>query len=88
MCTRNNINLSRQVIWETPPFSNERLYIDASPHYLSRYMIKGFIESGNSILKIEYKVIICLRDPIDRAYSHYFHRERRIGKPKFRGSSL
>ena len=78
MCTRNNINLRRQVIWETPPFSNEYLYIDASPHYLSRYMIKGFIESLGRLDSegIEYKVIICLRDPIDRAYSHYFHHVR------------
>ena len=50
---------------------------EASPYYLYYSLVPNRIYSTIP----DVKIIIMLRNPVDRAYSHYFH-EKRLGKEK------
>jgi len=52
------------------PVKNEKAIGDVSPDYL--YFFKNAIPNIRKIL-IDPKIIIILRNPIDRAFSHYLH---------------
>ena len=52
--------------------SGERVYVDASPLYIDD------LENSTSNMKTalaghDVRIVVCLRDPLERAYSHYLH---------------
>lgn len=76
--SRDGILTSRKVRWPKPDFINDKLYIDASPHYLSPAMFPAFFDAIKKLdeKQIQFKVIVTVRNPVDRAYSHFMHHKR------------
>lgn len=50
----------------------DKVLVDASPTYLHNSYVKT-LERIKSSLKKDVKILICLRNPVYRAFSHYIH---------------
>jgi hypothetical protein len=60
------------------PNGNESYLYDPTPSYIRSPMAPKRISEENP----DAKILVCLRDPVDRAFSHYWH-ERSKGKIEF-----
>jgi len=72
-----DVNFSKGLDWYKSQFSHDKVTGEASPYYIFHpHCPKRIFEIIPTV-----KIIAILRNPIDRAYSHYWH-EVRLGKEK------
>ena len=70
-----DINFSKGIQWYKEQFNDERIIGEASPYYIFHPLCPKRIFD----IIPEVKIIVLLRNPVERAYSHYWH-EIRLGK--------
>ena len=81
-CYRGEKLSKRRVKFGDPPFCSGQIF-DASPHYLHDHHFPYF-EDCLLNLKAErrsVKVVVLLRDPVERAISHFAHHKRDGAEP-------
>jgi len=70
-----DVNFSKGLDWYKSQFSHDKVIGEASPYYIFHpHCPKRIFKAIPTV-----KIIAILRNPIDRAYSHYWH-EVRVGK--------
>lgn len=59
--------------WYKSLFDGQGIYFDPTPNYLRSPLAAGRIAGDNP----DAKIIICVRNPIERAFSHYWHEKKK-----------
>jgi hypothetical protein len=77
-----DLNFEKGTRWYTQFFGSEPAYAqkftgEASPYYL----FHPFVPERVASLVPEVKLIVLLRDPVERAYSHYMHQRKMGNEP-------